>query len=429
MARTFAALLTLVASACAHSTPLPAPSAEFSRDDLPATTPIKHVIVVIQENRSFNDLFATFPGAHGTTKGKLANGQSVALRVNSLDSRLDLTHAFGDYLRDYDRGKMDGFQSADYQYVAPRDVMPYWKIAKRNVLADNLFQTQGSGSFTAHQDLIRGDTQIDSSESLIDFPSRVPWGCDAPPRTTTSVLTLQQKYLPYAGPFPCLGYKTLRDLLDAKGISWKYYSPAIVGNTGATWNAFEAVRAVREGPQWATHVITPSRAILDDISRGALPDMSWVVPDAVNSDHPGRHSDTGPSWVAGIVNAVGESAYWKSSAILILWDDWGGFYDNAPPPFLDLHGGLGFRVPMLVVSPYARAGYVDHTQYEFGSVLRFVENTWALGRLGTTDERATGIGGCLDFHQKPRPFVPIPVKYSRAFFERQRPSNQPVDEE
>jgi phospholipase C len=133
--------------------------------------------------------------------------------------------------------------------------------------------------------------------------------------------------------------------------------------------------------------------------------------------------------VADLVNAVGQSPYWKSTAIIILWDDWGGFYDNVRPPFRDRSGGLGFRVPMLVVSPYARQGYVSHTQYEFGSILRFIEDNWLLGRLGTSDVRATSIADCFDFAQAPRKFEPIRATYGRAYFEHQPPSYEAVDSE
>jgi len=327
--------------------------------------------------------------------------------------------------------------TAPYQYVTPSQIRPYWDIARQYVLADHLFTTQGSGSFTAHQDLIAGGTTIDKTktEALVDFPTHFPWGCDAPAGTVTSLLIAGSppKYESDGGPFPCLKYATLRDLLDARSITWKYYSPPEPHGTGALWDAFDAIKAVRDGPEWKTNVTHQPTVIFSDISDGTLPAVSWVVADDVNSDHPGDASDTGPSWVASIVNAVGESKYWRSTAVIVVWDDWGGFYDHVRPPFFDRWGGLGFRVPMLVVSAYSREGsqkhpgYVSHTQYEFGSILRFVENVWNLGRLGTTDSRATSIGDCFDFAQSPRTFKRISSSYSREYFERQPPSYEPVD--
>jgi phospholipase C len=157
----------------------------------------------------------------------------------------------------------------------------------------------------------------------------------------------------------------MRDLMDARGVSWKYYAPAYTKRTvGVLWNAFAAIDAVRNGPEWATNISTPQTNILSDVSSGNLPMVSWVIPDSHDSDHPwSSHGvDDGPAWVATVVNAIGSSKYWDSTAIVILWDDWGGFYDHEPPAFLDDAGGLGFRVPMLVVSPYVSAGTVAHTQ-------------------------------------------------------------------
>ncbi|MBV9719664.1 MAG: hypothetical protein JOZ77_10110 [Candidatus Eremiobacteraeota bacterium] len=421
-------------------------SPDISLPNLPAqrTEPkvqhVQHVIVVIQENRSFDNLFATFPGADGAVEGKMSNGRTVKLRKIGLAYPYDLGHSWQGFLAAYDNGKMDGFNlegggehgyagTAPYQYVDPKQVAPYWDLAKSYVLADHMFQTQGSGSYTAHQDLIRGDTTINANEALIDFPSHQPWGCDSPSGTTTSVLTVAQKLEPDGGPFPCLSYRTLRDLLDAKSVAWKYYTPKVDGSTGAIWNAFDSIKAVRYGPEWTSRVTTPSSLFFKDLSADRLPALSWVVPVLNNSDHPGPHPDTGPSWVASIVNAVGESPYWKSTAIVIVWDDWGGFYDNVAPPFRDRRGGLGFRVPMLVVSAYARKSYVSHTQYEFGSILRFIEDNWDLGRLWTTDVRATSIANCFNFGQKPRKFVPIASEFSREYFESQPASDQPVDNE
>ena len=138
-----------------------------------------------------------------------------------------------------------------------------------------------------------------------------------------------------------------------KDISWKYYTPAWQGSTGAIWNAFLAIGPVfKKSSEWNAHISQPETSIFNDISAGTLPAMSWLIPDGINSDHPAYPSDTGPSWVASVVNAVGESRYWKNTAIIIVWDDWGGFYDPVKPPPLDQQGGPGFRVPAIVVSPY-----------------------------------------------------------------------------
>jgi phospholipase C len=198
------------------------------------------------------------------------------------------------------------------------------------------------------------------------------------------------------------------------------------------------IAAVRYGAEWKTNVTTTKpwqNTIFTDIDNNALPAVSWVIPSNTDSDHPGGKNDNGPPWVATVVNAIGESSYWDTTAIIIVWDDWGGFYDHVPPPIQDQWGGLGFRVPMLIVSPYARigsasqGGYISHTQYEFGSILKFIEDNWNLGSLGTTDARANSIVDSFDFSQQPRPFTQIPSNYSRSYFEHQPPSNDPVDTE
>ena len=205
----------------------------------------------------------------------------------------------------------------------------------------------------------------------------------------------------------------------------------------ASWigekTAFSAIRAVFEGPDWKRNVRSPQTLVLGDARAGRLPAVSWVIPDALDSDHPAERSDTGPSWVASVVNAVGESKDWSSTAIVVLWDDWGGWYDNAPPPQLDFTG-LGIRVGCVVISPYARRGYVSHTQYEFGSILRFVEQTFGLPPLGPasfgyTDARARSLVDAFDFTQKPRAFVPIPAPYSPQYFLRRPPSRRLPDTE
>jgi phospholipase C len=403
---------------------------------------IKHIVILVQENRSFDDFFATFPGADGATTGVTHTGKVVPLKERPLVG-LDINHTYKTYLTDWDNGKMDGFDLSKidgnnpaglypYQYVDPSQIQEYWTLAQQYGLADHMFQTQGSGSFTAHQDLIAGGTAIDPTDSLIDDPSYPSWGCDAPPSTVTSLITTSGQYLQGQGPFPCLAYPTgtLRDLLDAKGVSWKYYSPPYKSHTmGVMWNAFAAIDAVRHGPEWKTNVSTPETNVLNDITAGKLPSLAWVIPNSQDSDHPwsGRGQDDGPEWVATVVNAIGTSPYWNSTAIVILWDDWGGFYDHEPPPFIDTAGGLGFRVPAIVVSPYVRAGTISHTQYEFGSVLKFVEQTFALGSLGTTDKRAVSIGNMFHFGDPPRKFLPVATRGRPAYFLHRKPSYEPVD--
>jgi phospholipase C len=363
------------------------------------------------------------------------------------------------FVADYDDKKLDGFDleglgatgtggpacTYPYQYVNPSDIAPYWTMAKQYVLADHTFQDQGSGSFTAHQELIAGGTNLNRQEALIDTPSYFPWGCDArtanptasPPieGVVTAIIKRSGQVYEYGGPFPCLGYTTMRDLLDAKSVSWKYYAVAVSNwqncphcEDAGIWSAFDAIKAVRYSKEWHTNVSRSPNDFFTDISKKQLPAVSWVTPNGPNSDHPGDQSDTGPSWVASLVNAVGQSEYWNSTAIVILWDDWGGLYDHVPPPMpRDWQGGPGFRVPMLIVSPYVKP-HVQHTVYEFGSILHFVEDNWDLGSLERND-RFTSIGNAFDFNMKPRSFSKISAKYSRAFFLRQPLSKEPPDTE
>jgi phospholipase C len=440
-----------------------------------SSSKIQHVIIMIQENRSFNEFFATFPGATGATSGfylkqhgKTYVKTPVTLKETTL-AALDFNHNSTAYNFDCD-GKgytypktscdMDGFNlegvngnnpamTQPYQYVNPDQIAPYWFIAKNYGLADHLFQTQGSGSFTAHQDLVHGDTFYPDSNcpsgsqptcSLIDFPTtNGNWGCNAPPDSVTQLLTIQGKYLQNAGPYPCLTYpdKTMADLLDAAGVSWKYYTPPYKSRTnGALWDAMAAIKGVYDGPDWKKNVSIPQSNVLLDIQNGTLPAVSWVIPTQMDSDHPHAFKAMyhGPEWIASVVNAVGKSKLWDSTAIIVTWDDWGGFFDPVPPAFFDDQGGLGFRVPMLVVSPYTKKGTLSHTQYEFASILRFVEENFNLGQMGTpsfpnNDARAASIGDMFSLTMKPRKFVPVPASLDANYFLREPLSYEPLDRE
>ena len=153
-----------------------------------------HIVILIQENRTFDNLFATYPGADGATRGKTHDGKYLPLRKADLESPISPNNGYLFWKRDWNKGKMNGFDTVPigktsgtyvYEYVDPAQITPYWDLARKYVLSDHMFQTQGSGSFTAHQDLIRGGTELGGSRSLIDFPSAQPWGCDSPPGTTT----------------------------------------------------------------------------------------------------------------------------------------------------------------------------------------------------------------------------------------------------
>ena len=163
-------------------------------------------------------------------------------------------------------------------------------------------------------------------------------------------------------------------------------------------------------------MISPSPQILTDIEAGKLAQVTWVVPAGSYSDHAGPGlTAQGPDWVAAITNAIGASQYWNSTAIFITWDDWGGWYDHVNPPVVDAMG-LGFRVPLIVVSPYARHGYISHTTHEFSGFLKYTEEVFGLPNLGQRDVAADDFADCFDYTQTPQPYVPVPVTTSGAFF-------------
>ncbi|HEY2555407.1 MAG TPA: alkaline phosphatase family protein [Candidatus Cybelea sp.] len=421
---TLAAALTACSGANSSPVPVtPAQSLQAAHSNAHRNTSgsISHVVIVIQTNRSFDNLFATFPGADGTTNGLMPNGQTIPLAKSKLYTRKLYQNSRAAFKVDYDDGQMDGWSKVwvsrkpcpkcAYAYVDPAQIRPYWAMATQYVLADHMFPTENSGDFSAHQDLIRGSSAINANESAIDFPSHGPWGCDAQQGTTVPVVTSSGQYIK-KGTSPCMTYSTLADLLDAKSLSWKYYAPPLYdgGLAGSYWNAFDAVSSIRYGSDWSKDVSMPETNFFSDLAGGSLANVTWISPSNVNSDHAGFGSaDTGPTWVAKVVNAVGTSKFWNSTAVIVVWEDWGGWYDHVAPPQLD-YAGLGMRVPMIVVSPYAKPSYVSHTQYEFGSIVKFVEDNWNLGRLGTTDTRAASMGDVFDFTQKPRKFNRIPTK-------------------
>jgi phospholipase C len=351
--------------------------------------PIQHVIVVVQQARTFENLFAGYPGADAPTSGLTSTGKRVPLSPIALDAgaTCKVPSGYGAYFNiAYDSGKMDGFNRLDpndplcpYTYVERNEVAPYWKLARDYTLADHLFTPTVYGNFTNEFYLIANNAEVGSDEVPV-ATSAQPAGCDAPTGTTTILGGVWGKYV--NGPFPCFTFETVADQLDAAHVTWKSYDGGSTARNSA-WNAFSAIKHVATGPDWKRNISEPVTNVLTDIRHGSLPAVSWVLSDLSDSDLPQSKSANGPQWVSSVVDAVRTSKYWQSTAIFVVWSDPAGgqFYDNVAPPTYSSFGS-GFRVPMLVISPYAKRGHVSHAQYEFKSILKFIDQAFDLPNLG-----------------------------------------------
>jgi phospholipase C len=381
---------------------------------------IQHVVVIMQENRSFDHLFHGFPGADTVSSGS-NKGVVVPLTVTPLGNGPDLDHTHTGWWRQWDGGKMDNFGNTGpaYTYIDPSETLPYWTLAKEFTLGDRMFQSNTGPSFVAHQYMIAGQ-----SGKASENPSGGVWGCDAAPAARVPLLGPNGTDLP--GVYPCFDYQTMADLLDAKGVTWRYYAPGSGGDLFFMLSAYQAIRHIRFGADWHEDVISPETRVLTDIANGKLAQVTWIVPAFNNSDHPGAPAQ-GPDWVASIVNAIGASKYWNSTTIFIAWDDWGGFYDHVPPPQTD-DMGLGFRVPVMVVGPYAKRGYVSHVTHEASGFLRYMEEVFNLPTLGARDATADDFRDCFDYTQAPAHFTPLKTTRTTEFFLKQKPSGPPDDD-
>jgi phospholipase C len=412
-----------------------------------ATGKIQHVIIVIQENRSVDNLFQGLPGADTRSYGYTTTGEKVTLRPITLATSWDIDHSSTSFFQACNgagsypgtRCRMNGFNRESlecgglggapcpkdhpqYGYVPRKESQPYFDMAAQWAFGDRMFTSHfDASSFVSHQYIIAGQAQ-----SSVDYPTGL-WGCDGGKTDTVDTVNLQRE-ITGANIRVCFDSLTLGDELDTAKLSWGYYTAGVFGN-GNLWNAYQAIKHIRYGPDWKADVIRPQARFFKDVKAGQLRTVSWITPTCVNSDHAGCESAAGPAWVASIVNAVGESKFWNSTAIFVFWDEYGGWYDHVPPHKLD-YDGLGLRVPLLIISPYAKKGFVSHVQYEHGSLLRFIEDQFGLGRLAASDARANSPGpDCFDFNQKPRPFVPIQSPHDERYFLTQALDPRPVDTE
>jgi phospholipase C len=420
----------------------------------PQASKIKHVVIIFQENRTPDNLFHGLPNADIANSGVNSLGQTIPLAPESLVTNYDLNHNHGSFLSMYNNGNMDGADlisvscqpgvvgcpppNPQFYYVNPSEVAPYFQLAQQYTFGDRMFQTNQGPSFPAHQFIISGTSaptatsNLFASENPMQPPNTSIAGCIAAPSATVKLIDPTGDET--ATQYPCFDHPTLTDLFNAKGISWKYYAP----NAGSIWTGPNAIQhmcvpdasgTICTGPDWVNNVVIPQTQVLSDIANGQLSQVTWVIPDAQTSDHASSNDGSGPSWVASVVNAIGTSPFWSDTAIIIAWDDWGGWYDHVAPPVINSYE-FGFRVPLIVVSPYAKPAYVSHVTHDFGSILKFIEVTYGLGSISPgmpyADVAADDLSDCFNFSQTPLSFKMITSKFDASHFPNDhRPHGDP----
>jgi len=379
-------------------------------EDVQTKWPIKHVVILMQENRSFDHMFGTFPGADGVTVG-VDDGQRRPLTHLTAQRIPDVPHCWICATVDYNHGKMDGFNqdpiSDKYAYTQlyRSDEPNYWAWAKHYTLADHFFSAERGPSYANHLYAISGQ-----SAGAHDNPSRhkvlgsLTWGCDSPPQEKVRVVNEQGQA---SWVHPCFDIPTIEDRLRDKNIPWSFYS-ATSTQPGYVWSSFSSIKPVFYGKAWKRHVF-PVDQVTRDVGAGSLASVTWITPRFQLSDHPGSNFCYGENWATQVINSLMKSPSWKSTAIFLTWDEWGGFYDHVKPPTVD-NFGYGFRVPLIVLSPYAKQGYIDHRTGEFDSMLKFIEDNWGLQPLTARDRDAPSLANAFDFHQTPTSPDPLPLR-------------------
>ncbi|HEY7659584.1 MAG TPA: alkaline phosphatase family protein [Actinomycetota bacterium] len=377
------------------------------------TTPIKHVVYIIKENRTFDHMFGRFPGVNGVTVGMDRDVERPLTPATRGAILQDIEHCYECAIEAWNDGRMDGFnrnEAADrdaYTQFLPEDLGNYWHWAERNVLFDTFFTSAHGPSFqnhlyavAAHSGWARGNPIQDGDllrERHRETGLFKAWGCDSVEGAYAEVVN-EDGSIDHV--FPCFDFDTAGDLLDAKQIPWAFYSATPYQN-GYLWSAYSAFSRYRGNPQrWARHIF-PVDNLVRDIEQGRLPPVTWVTPRFEVSEHPEYSFCWGEYWTTQVLNALMSSPMWQDTAVFLTWDDYGGFYDHEPPPQVD-RLGLGIRVPLLVLSPYAKESHVSHELGEFSSVVRFIEDNWGLPQLSERDRNATPLLDAFDFDQSPR---------------------------
>jgi phospholipase C len=381
----------------------------------PATGLPKYVIVMVQENRSVDNLFQTQPGVDTQSYGPGPGGTPIKLVERPLGAPYDCDHSHAGFVKDVQQGFYTegcGLKDASYSYVNPADIKQYTQLASTYAFADHVLQTNEGPSFPAHQYLIAATSNdVPTSYNISENDTGLQAGCGAAPSQRVTTIDMSTAFPGVEGHpiFPCINPNTIFNELDKAHVSWKYYTP----NLGTIWNAPYAIESLYTND--SAKVIVPETTVLSDIANGTLANVSYVIPRAANSDHPGPNGNAGgPQWVASVVNALGTSKYWKQCAIVVVWDDWGGWFDHIayrhPVGLPNDPYEYGFRVPLLAIGPYAKKAYVGHEPRDFTAIPHFIESVYGLaplGNLNELDRKTDNLFGLFDFAQTPRAYQVI----------------------
>jgi phospholipase C len=379
---------------------------------------IQHIVYILKENRSFDNYFGMFPGAEGATSGVISTGERIALGHTPDRVPRDLGHGWSDAHTAINGGRMDQFDLVQAGNVGndllsmtqllDSDIPNYWSYAEHFALGDHMFGSISADSFPNHLYAVASQ-----SGGVIGNPNSLTWGCDASPQTRVLGVDTEGNF---TESFPCFEFQTVADRLESANVSWRYYAP-VQGQIGYIWSVFDAIGHIRRTSLWNDRVV-PYAQFLEDATAGTLPSVSWLIPDWAVSDHPSRPIPGGPrtislcegeNWTVQYINAIMQGPDWPSTAIVLTWDDFGGFYDHLPPPMVDYYG-LGIRVPFIVISPYVKEGMVSHTVYESASVLQFIETRFKVKALTKRDVEANSLLDMFDFSQVPAPPLILPPR-------------------
>jgi phospholipase C len=374
--------------------------------------PIKHVVMIIRENHSFDNLFGRFPGADGTRYAHVGS-RVVKLSVTPDTLKKDIIHDEFAARLAVDGGKMDNFSAepsaiqrgrdvADSQYT-PSQIPDYFDYAHRFALADHFFSTILASSFPNHLVTVAGTALNTLGIAVQPKHGLLSWGCDAPRQERAWTDTKGK----FGKTYPCFNSPTLADEANRAHLSWKYYAPP-VHHLGYIWSSLDSFRTIRFSKQWTDNVVKPGH-FDRDVRDGKLPSLSWLIGDWTLSEHPPASECKGVNWTVGRINDIMRSRLWRSTVIALTWDDFGGFYDHVRPP-KEAAFSLGPRVPLLVISPYARPHFIDRGTMDFRSIVKYVEQQFNLPHMMSYNRGVNSIAGMLNMKQKPAKPQVLPLQ-------------------